>query len=57
MTKKGIAAASADFGLIALAYNLKRIMNLKAVVEDGIKNALLSPYNIAKTQMMTEQGQ
>jgi transposase len=28
ITKKGIPAASADFGLIALAYNLKRLINL-----------------------------
>ncbi len=28
MTKKGIKAASADFGFIALAYNLKRLINL-----------------------------
>lgn len=28
ITKKGIPAASADFGLIALAYNLKRLMNI-----------------------------
>ena len=28
MTKKGISAASADFGLIALAYNLKRLFKL-----------------------------
>ena len=28
ITKKGITAASADFGLIALTYNLKRLINL-----------------------------
>ncbi|SHJ93292.1 Transposase [Arenibacter nanhaiticus] len=28
MTKKGLRSASADFGLIALAYNLKRMLNL-----------------------------
>jgi len=28
MTKKGINRASADFGLIAIAYNLKRIINI-----------------------------
>ena len=28
ITKKGIPAASADFGLMALAYNLKRMFNL-----------------------------
>ena len=29
MTKRGIKAASADFGLIALAYNLRRLFNSK----------------------------
>ncbi len=29
LTKKGIKAASADFGLMAIAYNLKRIFNIK----------------------------
>jgi len=38
MTKKGIKRASADFGLIALAYNLKRIMKL---IVDG-KNLMKS---------------
>ncbi|MDO6518513.1 transposase [Zobellia uliginosa] len=28
ITKKGLPAASADFGLIALAYNLKRLIKL-----------------------------
>ncbi|PZX36241.1 DDE family transposase, partial [Nonlabens dokdonensis] len=28
ITKKGIQNASADFGLIAIAYNLKRILNI-----------------------------
>ena len=28
LTKKGISAASADFGLIALVYNLRRLINL-----------------------------
>jgi transposase len=28
MTKKGIRSASADFGLVALAYNLKRLINI-----------------------------
>jgi hypothetical protein len=28
MTKKGKQGASADFGLIALVYNLKRLINL-----------------------------
>jgi hypothetical protein len=29
LTKKGIEAASADFGFIAIAYNLKRLLNIK----------------------------
>ncbi len=28
VTKKGISAASADFGLVAIAYNLKRLLNI-----------------------------
>jgi len=56
LTKKGIAAASADFGLIALAYNLKRIMNLKVAVKNGIKNPLLRPYTIVKAQIMIRTG-
>lgn len=31
MTKRGIEAASADFGLIAIAYNLRRLFNLKTI--------------------------
>ena len=30
MTKRGISAASADMGLIALAYNLRRLFNIRA---------------------------
>ena len=37
MTKKGIKRASADFGLIALAYNLKRIMKLMKEEKDAFK--------------------
>jgi len=33
MTKKNVNAASADFGLIALAYNLKRMFNLGVVLK------------------------
>jgi len=32
MTKKGIQAASADLGLIAIAYNLRRLFNLKTAL-------------------------
>ena len=52
MTKKGIAAASADFGLIALAYNLRRIINLKTTIKNRIKNALVKSYNIVKAPML-----
>ncbi|WP_345008201.1 transposase, partial [Snuella lapsa] len=31
MTKKGLEAASADLGLIAIAYNLRRLFNLKTI--------------------------
>lgn len=43
MTKKGIKRASADFGLIALAYNLKRMINLIGVKEltKELKSVLL----------------
>jgi hypothetical protein len=33
MTKKGIKRVSADFGLIALAYNLRRIINIMRLKE------------------------
>ncbi|UAM97815.1 IS1182 family transposase [Polaribacter litorisediminis] len=57
MTKKGIIRASADFGLIALVYNLKRIMNIvsfkdlsdnfKKVIEALLSGifSILKPYN------------
>jgi len=35
LTKKGIRAASADFGLIALAYNLKRLIKLGWRTKNG----------------------
>lgn len=38
MTKKGIKRASADFGLMALAYNLKRIMKLISEGKGVIKS-------------------
>jgi transposase len=41
ITKKGLKAASADFGLIAIAYNLKRIIKL-------IKNSNHSIYRHSK---------
>lgn len=36
MTKRGIEAASADFGLILTAYNLKRIINIHKVQGKGL---------------------
>ena len=33
LTKKGIKRASADFGLIAITYNLKRLLNMLGVEE------------------------
>jgi len=63
MTKKGIKRASADFGLIALAYNLKRIMNIVSFEDllNGLKRmleALLeailrlsSPYKANKSKI------
>jgi len=40
MTKRGLKAASADFGLIAIAYNLKRMMNIIKASKGGIKRSL-----------------
>jgi transposase len=42
MTKKGISRASADFGLIALVYNLKRMMNILSFedLSNGLKKLL-----------------
>jgi hypothetical protein len=42
MTKKGISRASADFGLIALVYNLKRMMNILSFEDliNGLKKLL-----------------
>ena len=36
MTKRGIAAASVDMGLIALAYNLRRLFNIMASKPKGL---------------------
>lgn len=40
ITKKGMPAASADFGLTALAYNLKRLMKLGWEAERNIKQPM-----------------
>ena len=43
ITKKGIPAASADFGLTASAYNLKRLINLGWKANTGPKQFLDLP--------------
>lgn len=48
ITKKGIQAASADFGLTAIAFNLKRILNIRGRL-DPIKTGPLSLYFYLKT--------
>ena len=48
ITKKGIQAASADFGLTAIAYNLKRILNIRSRL-NTIKRGPLSLYFSLKT--------
>lgn len=40
LSKKGIKRAEADFGFMALAYNLKRMLNLGVGLKDLIKYAL-----------------
>lgn len=40
MTKKGLQRAEADFGLIALAYNLKRVLNLGVTAKEIVKYVL-----------------
>ena len=44
ITKKGIEEASSEFGMIALAYNLKRIFNLMAEKNNPFK-ALISCFS------------
>ena len=44
MTKRGIKAASADFGLIALAYNLRRLFNSKIGLHQLIVLLFLKKY-------------
>ncbi|WBL20870.1 IS1182 family transposase [Zunongwangia sp. HRR-M8] len=48
MTKRGIKAASADFGLIALAYNLRRLFNSKIDLNELIFNLFLSLKKLIK---------
>src|SRR5690554_2450973 len=40
MTKKGLQRAEADFGLIALTYNLKRVLNLGVTAKEIVKYVL-----------------
>ena len=49
MTKKGIPAASADFGLIAIAYNLRRLFNLKTI-KAPLYNVLKKLFKVLKTE-------
>jgi len=42
LTKRGIQAASADLGLMVLAYNLKRLFKLKVSLEVAMKHSFLS---------------
>ena len=48
MTKKGIKRASADFGLIALTYNLKRIINIMGIKEliEQLRRLVLSLFKL-----------
>jgi transposase len=58
MTKKGIPAASADFGLIAIAYNLKRMFNLdkNRVKAIASHKANLNSKSRIKTPIKTSKG-
>ncbi|XLS27658.1 IS1182 family transposase [Flavobacteriaceae bacterium M23B6Z8] len=55
LTKKGITAASADFGLIAIAYNFKRLLNIKGQSEDlrtlirSLKTLLMQVKKVRKS--------
>jgi len=51
MTKKGIKAASADLGLIAIAYNLRRMFNLKTI-KAPLHKALKRYIAVLKTEIL-----
>nr|WP_299204019.1 hypothetical protein [uncultured Brumimicrobium sp.] len=54
MTKKGLQRAEADFGLIALAYNLKRVLNLEVTAKEIVKyvlNRLKKLFFLPKTAL------
>jgi hypothetical protein len=48
MTKKGIKRASADVGLIAIAYNLRRMINILGTggFEEQLKQAVKGLFNL-----------
>jgi len=48
ITKKGIPSASADFGLMAIAYNIKRMFNLGWHTANKLKNVFKSIFNTKK---------
>ena len=52
MTKKGIQAASADLGLIAIAYNLRRLFNLKTALITSYK-CFKKSYCVLKLGILT----
>lgn len=49
MTKKGISAASADLGLMVLAYNLKRLINVLKVSKVDLKEFLRTISKVTKS--------
>lgn len=46
ITKRGIAAASADLGLMVLAYNLKRLFNLGIPLRETVLGAILGVLEV-----------
>jgi transposase len=59
MTKKGIKRASADFGLIALAYNLKRMINIMGIKEvlEELRRLVLSLFKLFLDLFLTVSNQ
>jgi hypothetical protein len=59
MTKKGIKRASADFGLIALAYNLKRMINIMGIKEvlEELRRLVLSLFKLFLDLILTVSNQ
>ena len=56
MTKKGLESASADFGLIALTYNLKRLINIIATHKDHRNTFFEILYNTFRTILSYLEG-